>query len=177
MILFLFLPLEFLLGPDQDLKTYSAIFAILHFQTTKSHNFSIIRNPYYFFFSFSSVQGPTTQIGLIGLGHFEFKLQIHKNPPLLRSYYENENFFFWRVANSMSARKQAFQRPPRPSQHHCCTPIIDSVDDPRGPRSATCGGVGTAVSQTPRAISWHARVGDEPEGSLVWSLALATSAA
>ncbi len=91
MILFLFL-LELLLGPDHDLKTYSRI---LHFQTTKSHNFSIIRNPYYFFFSFSSVQGPTTQIGPISLGHFEFKIQLHKNPPLLRSYYKNENFFFF----------------------------------------------------------------------------------
>ncbi len=39
MVLFLFLPLELLLGPDQDLKTCSAI---LHFQTSKSHNFSII---------------------------------------------------------------------------------------------------------------------------------------
>jgi hypothetical protein len=28
----------------------------------------------------------------VGLGHFEFK--FHKNPPLLRSYYKNENFFF-----------------------------------------------------------------------------------
>ncbi len=66
MILFSFLPLELLLGPDHNLKTYSTL---LHFQTTKSHNFSIIRNPYYFFFSFLSVQGPTTQIGPIGLGH------------------------------------------------------------------------------------------------------------
>ncbi len=60
MILFLFLSLELLLGPDHDLKSYSGI---LHFQTTKSHNFQIIRNPCYFFFLFSSVQGPTTQIG------------------------------------------------------------------------------------------------------------------
>jgi hypothetical protein len=28
----------------------------------------------------------------VGLGHFEFKL--HKNPPLLRSYNKNKNFFF-----------------------------------------------------------------------------------
>ncbi len=62
MILFLFLPLELFLGPYHDLKSYSAI---LHFQTTKSHNFPIIRNPYYFFFSFSSIQSPTTQIGLL----------------------------------------------------------------------------------------------------------------
>jgi hypothetical protein len=40
------------------------------------------------------------------------------------------------------------------------------------PKSATCGGVGTAVPQTPRAISWRARVGDEPEASPVWLLAL-----
>ncbi len=60
MILFLFLPLELLLGPDHDLKSYSAI---LHFQTTKSHNFPIIRNPYYFSFLFSSVQGPTMYVG------------------------------------------------------------------------------------------------------------------
>ncbi len=62
MILFLFLPLELLLGPDHNLKSYSGI---LHFQTTKSHNFPITRNPYYFFFLFSSIQGPTTQIGLL----------------------------------------------------------------------------------------------------------------
>ncbi len=66
MILFLFLPLELLLGPDHNLKSYSVI---LHFQTTKSHNFSIIRNLYHFFFPYSSVQGPTTQVGPIGLRH------------------------------------------------------------------------------------------------------------
>ncbi len=38
MILFLFLPLELLLGPDHDLKTCSAI---LHIQTSKSHNFQL----------------------------------------------------------------------------------------------------------------------------------------
>jgi hypothetical protein len=56
MILFLFLPLELLLSPDHDLKSYSTI---LHFLTTKSHNFPIIRNLYHFFFPYSSVQGPT----------------------------------------------------------------------------------------------------------------------
>jgi hypothetical protein len=39
MILFLFLPLELLLGLDHSLKTCSAI---LYFYTSKSHKFSII---------------------------------------------------------------------------------------------------------------------------------------
>ncbi len=38
MILFLFLPLELLLGLDHNLKMCSTI---LHFQTTKSHNFQL----------------------------------------------------------------------------------------------------------------------------------------
>ncbi len=48
---------------------------------------------------------------------------------------------------------------------------------PQGPQSATRGGVGAVVPYTPRAISWRGRVGNEPEASPVWSLALATSAA
>jgi hypothetical protein len=47
MISFLFLPLELLLGPDQDLKTCSAI---LHFYTSKSHNFLIIKTYTILFF-------------------------------------------------------------------------------------------------------------------------------
>jgi hypothetical protein len=45
---------------------------------------------------------------------------------------------------------------------------------PQGPGGATRGGVGTAVPYGPRAISWHAHVGAEPEASPVWSSASAT---
>jgi hypothetical protein len=40
----------------------------------------------------------------IGPGHFEFKL--HKNPPLLRSYYKNENFFFgkWAILQAPASK-------------------------------------------------------------------------
>jgi hypothetical protein len=48
---------------------------------------------------------------------------------------------------------------------------------PQGSGGATRGGVGTAVPYAPRAISWCAHVGAEPEVSPVWSSALATSAA
>ncbi len=47
MILFLFLPCELLLGPDHNLKTCSTI---LHFLTSNSHNFSIIKTHTILFF-------------------------------------------------------------------------------------------------------------------------------
>jgi hypothetical protein len=42
----------------------------------------------------------------VPLGHFEFKLQLRKNPPLLRSYYENENFFFgeWPILQAPASK-------------------------------------------------------------------------
>jgi hypothetical protein len=130
---------------------------------------------YHFFFLYSSVQGPTTKVGPIGLRHFEFKLH-----PLLRSYYEIENFFF------CSGRGQFYERPRvyQPSGDH--QGQVSNVDTcrsstaengPQGPRSANRAGAGTAVPYALRAISWRARVGEEPEASPVWSLASATSAA
>ncbi len=47
MILFLIFTLELLLGPDHDLKT---CYAILHFKTFKSHNFSYIKTHTILFF-------------------------------------------------------------------------------------------------------------------------------
>ncbi len=113
MILFLFLPLELLLGPDHDLKSYSAI---LLFQTTKSHSFSFIRNLYHFFFLYSSVQGSTTQVGPIGLWHFEFKLHL----PYLGVTTKSRTSFLFREGPILRApaSMQAFQRPPRPSWQH-----------------------------------------------------------
>ncbi len=48
---------------------------------------------------------------------------------------------------------------------------------PQGPGGVTRSGVGTAVPYAPRAISWRAHIGAEPEASPVWLSALATSAA
>jgi hypothetical protein len=41
----------------------------------------------------------------VDLGHFEFKL--HKNPPLLRSYYKNENFFVgeWPILRAPASKE------------------------------------------------------------------------
>ncbi len=81
----------------------------------------------------------------VGLGHFEFKLQLHKNPLLLRSYHENENFFFgeWPILRAPKSK---------PSRGHqgqvsiiATRRSLTSGNDPQGPQSATCGRVGTAV--------------------------------
>ncbi len=176
MILFLFLPLESLLGPDHNLKSYSSI---LHFQTTMSHNFPIIRNPYYFFFSFSSVQGLTTQIGLLAYDILNSKTGCFTT---LHLFYlgvttKTRASFFgeWPILRAPASKP--FRG------HQGQVSIIDTHrsstagNGPQGPRSATRGGVGTAVPQTQRAISWRARIGNEPEASPVWLQALATSAA
>ncbi len=88
MILFLFLPLELLLGPDHNLKSY---YVILHFQTTKSHNFSIIRNLYHFFFPYQSVKGPTTQVGLIGLWQYVTTALLAQIPDMMGITASNRN--------------------------------------------------------------------------------------
>ncbi len=121
MILYLFLPLELLLSPGHNLKSYSAI---LLFQATKSHNFSVIRNLRRFFFLYSCVQGPTTQVGPIGLRHFEFK-PLHL--PYLGVTTKSRTSFFGRGgAHSTSAREcTSVRRPPRPSWRHQHLPIID----------------------------------------------------
>jgi hypothetical protein len=78
------------------------------------------------------------------LGHFEFKL--HKNPPLLRSYYKNKNFCFgeWPTLQAPASKE--------PSRGHqgqvsiIATHLsLTAGNDPQGPRSATPGGVGTVV--------------------------------
>jgi hypothetical protein len=68
MILFLFLPLELILGPDQDLKTCSGI---LLFKTSKFHNFQLSEiHPIPFFLK--RVR-PDSVDRAVGLGHIEFK--------------------------------------------------------------------------------------------------------
>ncbi len=92
---------------------------IWHTYSLLSHNFSIIKTHTLFFF-LKHVRPKS-----VGRAGWPGTLWI-QNPPLLRSYYKNENFSFWRVANSMHTCKQgAIQGPPRPSWHHRCTPIID----------------------------------------------------
>ncbi len=113
MILFLFLPLELLLGPDHNLKTYSAI---LLFQTTKSHNFPIIRNPYYFFFSFSSVQGPTTQVGPLAYNRNRYSEGMdngQKTPrehPDFNSYVKILHVFIFQMDGGMDRQTEKLIR-------------------------------------------------------------------
>ncbi len=64
MILFLFLPLELLLGPDHNLKTCSAI---LHFLTSKSHNFQLSETHTILFFL--ECVSPDSVDRAIGLRH------------------------------------------------------------------------------------------------------------
>ncbi len=129
-----------------------------------------------FLFFFLKRARPDSIDRAVGLGHFEFKLC--KNPPLLRSYYKNENFFFgeWPILRAPASKEPSRGHQGQVSIIATCQSLM-AGNDPQEHRSATRGGVGTAVPQTPRAISWHARVGNEPEASPVWLLALATSAA
>ncbi len=169
MILFLFLPLELLLGPDHDLKSYSAI---LHFQTTKSHNFPIIRNQYYSFFLYWSIQGPTTQVELLANG----TLNSNSTSPT-QELLQKQVLLFQGWVNSTSTSKHAFQGPPRPSQGHQHTLIIDSRKwPPRTPkRNLLRSWYWGTIDSTSKFL--HAHVGDEPEANPVWLLTLATSAA
>ncbi len=171
MILFLILPLELLLGLDHNLKTCSTI---LHFQTSKSHNFQLSEIHTSSFFLPKVFKARERRQGRLA----QNILNSNKNPPLLRSYYKNKNFFFgeWPIL-----RAPASKEPSRDHQGQVSTiatpQSLTTGNAPQGPRSATRGRVGTAVPQTPRAISWHAPVSNELEASPVWSLALATSAA
>ncbi len=83
----------------------------------------------------------------VGLGHFEFKLQLHKNPPLQRSYYKNENSFFgeWPILQAPASKE--------PSRGHqgqvssiATRRWLTAGNDPQGPWSLTRGRVGTAMA-------------------------------
>jgi hypothetical protein len=140
MILFLFLPLELLLGPDHDLKHAPRYFisrplSLIIFNYQKS---------ILLFLFFLKRARPNSVDKAVGLGHFEFKLQ--KNPPLLRSYYGNKNFFFgeWRILRAPASKE--------PSRDHqgqvsiiATRQLLTAGNDPQGPQSMTRGGVGTAV--------------------------------
>ncbi len=80
----------------------------------------------------------------VGLGHFEFKLR--KNPPLLRSYYKNENFFFgeWPILQAPASKEHSRGHQGQVSIFTTCQSSM-AGNSPQGPRSATRGGVGTAV--------------------------------
>jgi hypothetical protein len=117
MILFLFLPLELILGPDHDLKICSEI---LLFKTSKFHNFQLSEIHTIPFFLKRVRPGSVDRA--VGLGHIEIKQEPSPTEELLKK----QELLFWAVANSMHARKQgAFLGPPRPSWHHCYTLIID----------------------------------------------------
>jgi hypothetical protein len=102
MILFLFLPLELLLCPHHDLKTCSAI---LHFENTRSHNFSIIKTHTILFFL---EHLRPESVGRAGT--------LNSKPSPTEELLQKQELLFWRVANSTQVHEQgAFQGPPRPS--------------------------------------------------------------
>ncbi len=168
MILFLIFTLELLLGPEHNLKTCCGI---LHLYTSKPHNFLIIKTHTILFF--------LKHLRLESVGRADWPVTLWvQNPPLLRIYNKNENFFFgeWLILRALTSKE--------PSRDHqgqvsdiATRCSLTAKNAPQGPRSATRGGVGAAVLSTPRAISWQVHGGDEPEVSAVRLLASTTSAA
>ncbi len=82
----------------------------------------------------------------------------------------------WPILRTPTSREPSRDHQGQVSIIAACRSLM-ARNAPHGPQSLTCSGVGTAVPQTPRAIPWRARIGNELEASPVWSLALATSAA
>jgi hypothetical protein len=86
------------------------------------------------------MQGPTAWIGPLTWD------TLNSNPPLLRSYYENKNFFVgeWPILHTPASKEHS-------RDHHGQVSIIathqssTAGNDPQAHQSATCGGVGTAV--------------------------------
>ncbi len=96
---------------------------------------------------------------------------LNSNHPLLRRQYVKY------VAISMRPTKI------KPSRDHQGQVSVIAThrssmagNAPQGPQSATCGGVGPTRPYIPRANPWCAHKSAEPGASLVWLLALATSA-
>ncbi len=124
-----------------------------------------------------------------GLWHYEFITQLlqglYKNanklpsrhartPPTSRGHvFENLLVGDWPI---LCGREQAFQGPPRTSQHIAACQSSTAKNSFQGPRSATCGGVGHTTLKTPRTIPWYVRTSAEPIGRPVWLLAEAASA-
>jgi hypothetical protein len=71
----------------------------------------------------------------------------------------------------LCGRKQAFQGPPRTSQHIAACQSSTVKNYFCGPQSATRGRVGLVTLKTPRASLWCKRVSAEPMGRPVWSWA------
>ncbi len=138
-----------------------------------------------FIFSFSSSLPGTPS----GLWHYEFIAyllqRLDKNANKLRAccfktrmptnwgVYKNLLVGDWPV---LCGRKQAFQGPPRTSQHIAASQSLTVKNSFRGPQSATCGRVGPVTLKTPRTIPWCKRASTEPTESPVWLSAEATSA-
>jgi hypothetical protein len=80
----------------------------------------------------------------VGLRHFEFKLR--KKSPLLRSYYKNKKFFFgeWPILRAPASKEPSRDHQSQVSIIAACQSST-AGNDPQGLRSATRGGVGTAV--------------------------------
>ncbi len=80
----------------------------------------------------------------VGLGHFVFVL--FKNPPLMRSYYKNENFFFgeWPILRAPMS-KDPYRGHQGQVSIIATRQSLTAGNDPQGPQTVTCGGVGTEV--------------------------------
>jgi hypothetical protein len=113
---------------------------IWHTYSLLSHNFSIIKTYTSILFFLKRVRPDS-----LDRAGWPGTLWI-QNPPLLMSYYKNTNFFFgeWPILCTPTSKE--------PSRDHqgqvsiIATRRSSTVgNDPQGPRSATRGGVGTAV--------------------------------